>query len=49
MTDVFVKEVSDRYIELYEKITGEKFQRSDVSNVLTRVEKNISDWIVKNR
>ncbi len=49
MTDVFVKEVSDRYIELYEKITGEKFQRSDVSNVLTRVEKNISDWIMKNR
>jgi phosphoribosylaminoimidazole-succinocarboxamide synthase len=49
MTDVFVKEVSDRYIELYEKITGESFQRSDVSNVLNRVEKNISDWIANNR
>ena len=49
MTDVFVKDVSERYIELYEKITGGSFQRSDVSDVLSRVEKNISDWIVRNR
>jgi len=41
MTDDFVTIVSERYIELYEQITGEKFIKSDISNVLTRVEKNI--------
>ena len=40
MTDEFVTEVSDRYIELYEKITGEKFKRADISNVPERIEKN---------
>jgi phosphoribosylaminoimidazole-succinocarboxamide synthase len=45
MTDEFVKSVSERYIELYEKITGEKFIKSDISDVLKRVEKNISDFI----
>ncbi len=33
MTDYFVNQVSDRYIELYEKITGEKFVKADISNV----------------
>ena len=47
MTDDFVKLVSDRYIELYENITGEKFQKSDISDVLNRVEKNISYLIDK--
>lgn len=45
MPDSFVNEISERYIELYEKITGEKFKRSDVSNVLSRVEKNINDFL----
>jgi phosphoribosylaminoimidazole-succinocarboxamide synthase len=45
MTDEFVNSVSERYIELYEKITGEKFVKSDISDVLKRVEKNISDFI----
>jgi len=40
MTDTFVNEVSERYIELYEKITGEKFIRADISNVPERIEKN---------
>jgi len=40
MTDVFVNEVSERYIELYERITGEKFTRADISNVPERIEKN---------
>ena len=30
MTDEFVNEVSERYIELYEKITGEKFIKADI-------------------
>ncbi len=40
MTDAFVNEVSERYIELYERITGEKFSRADISNVPERIEKN---------
>lgn len=47
MSDEFVNEVSERYIELYEHITGEKFIKSDVSNVINRVEKNINDAILK--
>lgn len=41
MTDEFINQVSERYIELYEKITGDKFVKADVSSVLNRVEKNI--------
>jgi phosphoribosylaminoimidazole-succinocarboxamide synthase len=40
MTNDFVNLVSERYIELYEKITGEKFARADISNVRARIEKN---------
>jgi phosphoribosylaminoimidazole-succinocarboxamide synthase len=40
MTDAFITQVSERYIELYEKITGEKFIRSDISNVPERIERN---------
>jgi phosphoribosylaminoimidazole-succinocarboxamide synthase len=40
MTDEFVNEVSDRYIELYEKITGEKFIKADITNVPERIERN---------
>jgi phosphoribosylaminoimidazole-succinocarboxamide synthase len=48
MPDDFVNQVSERYIELYEHITGEKFVKSDTSEVLKRVEKNILDWLQKN-
>jgi phosphoribosylaminoimidazole-succinocarboxamide synthase len=48
MTDVWVNQISERYIELYENIIGEKFVRSDVSNVLERVEKNVKEWIIDN-
>ncbi|OGS72697.1 MAG: phosphoribosylaminoimidazolesuccinocarboxamide synthase [Flavobacteria bacterium RIFCSPLOWO2_12_FULL_35_11] len=41
MTVEKINEISDRYIELYEKITGEKFVKSDVSNILDRIEKNV--------
>lgn len=40
MTDDFVNQVSERYIELFEKITGEKFVRADITNVRDRIEKN---------
>lgn len=45
MTDEFINQVSERYIELYENITGEKFERSDVTNVIERVENNIIECL----
>jgi phosphoribosylaminoimidazole-succinocarboxamide synthase len=47
MPDEFVQQISDRYIELYEHITGEKFVRSDVSDVIKRVETNVLTWLNK--
>ncbi len=40
MTDSFVAQVSERYIELYENITGEKFVKADISDVPGRIERN---------
>ena len=40
MSDDFVSQVSERYIELYEKITGEKFVKVDIMNVRQRIERN---------
>ena len=41
MNEDFINLVSNRYIELFEKITNESFDRVDVSNLLNRVEENI--------
>ncbi len=41
MPDDFVWEVSNRYIELFEKVTGMAFEKADTSNVLERIEHNI--------
>ena len=40
MTDEFADEISGRYIELYEKITGEKFIKTDIKDVEKRIEEN---------
>jgi phosphoribosylaminoimidazole-succinocarboxamide synthase len=45
MDDDFVNLVSERYIELYENITGDKFERADVTNVPARVERNINKFL----
>lgn len=45
MDETFVNSVSDRYIELYENITGDKFVKADVNNVTDRVEKNITEYL----
>lgn len=45
MPEEFVHQVSERYIELYESITGSPFERADISNVLQRVETNILNFI----
>lgn len=45
MTDEYVQTVSERYIELYENITGEKFVKADVSNIHDRIEKNVLNYL----
>ena len=45
MPNDFVSQVSERYIELFEKITGEKFVKSDVSNIEERIEKNVVKFL----
>jgi len=45
MTDEYVVTVSERYMELYEKITGSKFKKADVSNIETRIEKNVLEFL----
>ena len=43
MTDEIVNSITDRYIELYEHITGEKFQKADeCSDIAARIEKNVT-------
>ena len=41
----FIQTISERYIELFEKITGEKFIQSAQNEVLNRIEQNILNWI----
>lgn len=43
--DDFIEQISDRYIELYESITGDKFVKADVSEVVGRVEKNVTEYL----
>ena len=45
MTEEYVNSVSDRYIELYEHIVGEKFSRSECDDINARIEKNISEYL----
>ncbi len=45
MTDEFVESVSQRYIELYEHITGKKFVKADESDLLRRIETNVLDCL----
>ena len=45
MPDSFVQTVTDRYIELYEKITGKEFIKSDTSDIEARILKNVNDYL----
>jgi len=45
MTDNFVNQISERYIELYEKITGEEFFKADITNVRHRIESNCLQFL----
>ena len=45
MSDDYVKLVSDRYIELYENITAEKFIKSDTSSIVNRIQTNVDNFL----
>lgn len=45
MSDEYCRSVSERYIELYEKIVGEKFVKAGAGNLKTRIEQNIMDYL----
>ncbi len=45
MSDAYVGSVSERYIELYENITGEKFVKAETSNIQERIEQNILKFL----
>nr|WP_299172613.1 phosphoribosylaminoimidazolesuccinocarboxamide synthase [uncultured Allomuricauda sp.] len=45
MSDEYIETVSERYIELYESITGETFQKANVSNIQERIGTSVSDYI----
>jgi phosphoribosylaminoimidazole-succinocarboxamide synthase len=47
MTDEIVKSISERYIELYEHITGDSFARVDTSNITERIEENVIGYLQK--
>ena len=45
MPDEFVKTITERYIELYERITGNAFVKSDTSDIKERIEKNVTAFL----
>lgn len=47
MTPEIVNSISDRYIELFEHITGETFVKGDTDNLTERIEKNVLDYLMK--
>ena len=47
MSDEYIETVSERYIELYENITGETFVKADVSNINQRIEENVLQFLRK--
>ena len=45
MSDEYIKTVSDRYVELYENIAGESFEKADISNIQERIETNVLNYL----
>ncbi len=45
MSEAYITEVSERYIELFEKITGEKFQKAKAEDVAGRIEENVTAYL----
>ena len=49
ITDEFVAMVSERYIELYEKLTGKKFKKTPTKDAAERIEQSIKDYLEANK
>jgi phosphoribosylaminoimidazole-succinocarboxamide synthase len=47
MTDEYIASVSDRYIELYENITGKTFEKANTLDIMSRIETNVLAWMEK--
>lgn len=47
MNEEFITQVSERYIELYESITGDKFVKSDISAIPARIEASVTEFLNK--
>ena len=47
MTDEIVNNITERYIELFEKITGDKFIKAEGADVIKRIERNVTDFLKK--
>jgi phosphoribosylaminoimidazole-succinocarboxamide synthase len=45
MPDEFVNTITDRYIELYERITGKKFGKSDTTDIQARIQRNVDAYL----
>ena len=45
MTPAIVEGISNRYIELYEHITGETFVKGETDNLLNRIENNVTEYL----
>lgn len=45
MSDEYINSVSERYIELYEKIVGEKFVKANAADLEARIEKNVAEYL----
>lgn len=45
MPDDFVNTITERYIELYERITGKKFEKSDTTDIQARIQRNVEDYL----
>ncbi len=47
MTEEYVESVSERYIELFENIIGEKFAKAEIGDIINRIEKNVTEYLNK--
>ncbi|PPK93963.1 MULTISPECIES: phosphoribosylaminoimidazolesuccinocarboxamide synthase [Nonlabens] len=48
MSDEYIESVSERYIELYENITGQSFEKANTTDIMTRIETNVVEWMKNN-
>lgn len=48
MSDEYIESVSERYIELYENITGQSFEKANTTDIMNRIENNVVEWMKNN-